>query len=697
MLMVMGLGGAFGYRDLLAALDRRQAIVELAGDVSGAEHALAEALASADPGDAAPRIVRCGPDEATPRLVDLLTVDRPAPGRSVVLLEEAEAGALAILLVPYDPARPALACLDLAADAQRQAADLLDVGRFDDLAPAAFAALLAQCGTREDGEVLAVVAAHAKLPDGMPVLCGVAQLAAAQQGRRIPEAGVWPAPFNALAALVDADLGADRPLWSRYWPAPHNGPRTGLALLPGGAVIAVTAPPRRALDQLSGASVSPHAFTISAADAVALAARLADSDCAKPTHWQEPLRSAPCRAELLADDALSLARASAQLRERLDPAAPARHATDPISGSSFVTEPIGAAPVAFVFSGFGGGYPGMLRRLCDALPSLADHLEATFGSALRRVMPARTLYPRRASDPKPTLPLRGAPAEIAAAEFIGHAVYAWIAQDLLGLRPSAAIGLSLGGMAMAPALCGSPSRMAAIALGPGGLIEVAGRLAGNAAQQGDDIWSHWWVGGAAAELIGALQAFPALHLLVHCDDRLILIGGPRAEAARFIKDNRAAGGVANSGMRHLHTPMIAPAVDGLRDAMIASVIDMPRERLRGTDFYVSERPVRAGASSAAMDEFCRQAIASLSAPVDLPAMVRAAYRRGARVFVGCGCREDTTGWVGRCLSGLPHVAVPLGSAKLDPWRALLSAARLLRAHGALPAETELDKVMRVRG
>ena len=686
MVLMTGSGGAYGRRDLLAALDRRQAIVMLPDDVSAADYALATATAGAAPA----QIIRCGRHDAAQRLVDLLSVNQPGP---VVLLEETEAGAVAILLAPHAPDRPALACLELAGDGHGRDAEIFDVTGWDG-ATAAFAALLAQCGTRQDSDLFAVVNAQAGLPAGMPALTGVLHMAAAVQGRRVPAAGAWPDGLAGIAAVADADPGVDRPVWPRFWPPPAMGARTALAALPGGRVIAVTAPLFATTDRATAAHVAPHAFSAAAADAAALAAMLT-ADSATKASWPDPGSRPPCRAELLANDPASLARASARLRDRIDPVNPARYGTDPVSGSSFVTDPIGAAPVAFVFSGFGSGHPGMLRRLCDALPGLADHLEAVFGPALRRVMPVRTLYPPRASDRRTAMPLQGPPTDIAAAEFIGHAVYAWIARDLLGLRPSAAIGLSLGGVAMAPVLCGVPSRMAEVALGPGGLIDVAGRLAGNAAQPDEDDWTHWWMGGSASELIQALQGFPALHVLMQCDHRLLLVGGPRSEATNFIKAHRALGGITASGMRHLHTPMIAPAIDGLWDAVVAAAATLPREHLRGIDFFVSDRPIRAGASTLAMEQFCRQAGASLSAPVDLPFIVRAAYRRGIRVFVGCGSRDDTIGWIGNCLNGLPHVAVSLATAKLDPWHGLLSAARLLRAHDVLPGETALDRAMRM--
>lgn len=676
MLLVTGLRGSIGARDLVAALDRRQAVVPHEGDGT------AYAGSLAGPGS---RLVRCTAATAATMLLDVLTHEPPRPGEPVVLLEmdEAAGAALAIRLAADQPEVPALARLRIADPAHHRAADVVDAGCLVGVGP-----LLADCGPRAGSDLLAIVSAP-PLAAAL-ALTGLAQLVLAVHGRRVPATPDWPETASSMAAAIDADPACDRPLWSRYWPPALTGPRTGLALLPGGTVVVVTEAPLRQPDGICGADVAPHAFAVTARDAAGLASALLHE--ASPAAWPGPAGEPPCRATLVVQDAAALPRVAITLRDRID--GPSAHWTDLASGSSFVLEPIGPAPVAFVFSGFGTGHPGMLRRLTDALPGLADYLEAAFGPALRRAMPARTMYPRRATKPLAAQQLRGTGTEIAASEFLGHATYSWIALEMLGLRPAAAIGISLGGLAMLPVLCGQPAWMTSLATDPGGLIDLSAQLAENAAQGESEDWTHWWVGGPGDEIAAALKDAPSVHLLVRCDDRLVLLGGPAKVIAALTKAHRFLGRRTSSGMRHLHTPMIMPAVARLKDGLTARYRSVDRERLRGIDVYVSDRPVRPGASTAALQHLLEQTSASLCLPVDVPAMTRAAYRRGVRVFVGVGCRHDTIGWIGRCLEGLPHLAVPLGTTRLDPWGSLLSAVRLLRTHGVLPPDTPFDQVMR---
>jgi hypothetical protein len=513
------------------------------------------------------RGIACTPHDAATTLVMLLTDDGQSD--DIIALEERCESAVLVLLLARTE-RPALACLKIATAADVAAADW-----------------------RHAGGVL-------------PSLAGVIEVAASLHGRRIPH-------------------------WSRYWPPPARGRRTGLAHLADGTTLALIEPPHRAADRIRAAEVPP---------------------------WDTEAERA--------DDPVDLA-----------------------SGRALGGEPLGAAPVALVFSGFGSAHTGMLRRLTDALPPLADHLEALFAAELRRMLPSSIVYP---PDDLVPGPLRGDIADVAAAEVLAHLVYGWIARELLGLRPRAAIGVSLGALALTTALCGENEAMAQATLATGGLVDSVVGLVNHAGRVAD--WANMIVGGVASELLAALPAYPAVHLVMQCDDRMLLLSGPHEEIKRLARNTRAVSRLVDSGMPYLHTPRIAASLEAVHESLAAVAMAIPRANLRGIDFYVSERPVRAGASAAAMAEWCRQVRASLLAPVDLPATIHAAWRSGCRIFVCCCPRDDTADWIGRILQGRPHLTVPLGSLRQNPWRALLAAAGLLRAHGALPADTPFDRIMR---
>jgi hypothetical protein len=656
MILVLGVAACVRDEDAVAWLDRRQARRIAPGSGTPAARAI----------DAGSRLAGIMPDRVVgpERLIAVLGENRP-----VTVLETGEDAAIAVIL---GPGTTGLAVLGVYGGEPVGVADIGARG-LGDLAgvnvPRALSAARAL--------------AEPEQPPLLPWLSGIAALSLAIFDRRLPAARGWAArpDFPPLAAV-----GLDLPQFSRFWPSPAEG-RAAVALLPDGTRLRVGEPPRRRPEWRDPTDLSPTATEFAARDFPALTARLASGEAGG---------AGTCRAIVLADDPPARVRAAAALSERATGASSApispRDIVEPVSGSVLVRAPLGAdAPVAFLYPGFGAGYVGMIGRLLEALPALADHLESSLGDRLDELMPASVLFPPRGAGARFGAKLRGDARSIAGAEFVSHLVLTWVARHHLGLRPTAAIGVSLGALGMVPALCADATASARVLTGEPSLVEATARLieapsptvAGETAAETVP-WVACWLAGPADVLAAGLARDPALDPLVVAEPRLVLAGGSRAALRAFAKRHGIVATVAGHSLSGLHTARIREPIARLMPAMRAPMLGLPREGLAGIDMYVSDRPLRAGASAAALAEFYQRMLESLAVTADFPAIIRAAYRRGIRVFVSCGGRDNMVVWVRRILGDLPHLAVPLAPSHLEPWWAIRSAEAMLRLHGIIP-------------
>lgn len=349
------------------------------------------------------------------------------------------------------------------------------------------------------------------------------------------------------------------------------------------------------------------------------------------------------------------------------------------------------AGIAFVFPGLGSGFVGAGEGLPEAFPSLEAHLDAVYGAA----PPTAPLYPL---EPARRLgaPLACNGTALGAAELYLQVLYAAMAQQVMGLRPAAAIGMSLGGVAMVPLISGSAEVLADLLTVSPSLADCVGAL-GDMTWVGEgaasDDWANVLVTTRPEALQAALTAEPELYLAVRCDDASAIVSGPAGRVRAVLRQHNVAFRIMSVGLAYLHTPHIAPRVEQLLAGIVPKLLKAPRERLRGIDFYLTDRPLRPGASPVALAAYYDQLAASLCKPLDFPAIVRAAYRRGIRIFITIGPAERVERWIDRILEGSPHLAVSLAPTDTPPLLALRAATEMLQDAGiainpALPDRTE---------
>jgi acyl transferase domain-containing protein/3-hydroxymyristoyl/3-hydroxydecanoyl-(acyl carrier protein) dehydratase/1-acyl-sn-glycerol-3-phosphate acyltransferase len=366
----------------------------------------------------------------------------------------------------------------------------------------------------------------------------------------------------------------------------------------------------------------------------------------------------PARLALVADDrgrAARLAAARAFLDSDGD-AAP--------EGVHYHDAPVGGE-LGFVFTMAAAAYPGMGRELLLALPELADRVAPRFRSM-------RAAASWRDGD------LHG---QLLAYSLVTQA-HAELSRGLLGLRPSAAIGLCTGESAALFGL-GAWDDMDGMfqAIVDSGLYgrELSGdftavlrawRRAGIAEEPR---WATWRVGHPVDAVRAALAGEPLAHLaIIHAPADCLLVGHAPAVERVVARLGAGSARALGAGMA-IHCPEVREFAAGWR-----AVHHRPTRPVPGVRFYAHATGTHYQPDpDSAADAILGQALAT----IDFRQVIENAWRDGVRVFLEHGPRDLCTGWIREILGTRPHVAVALDAAGRAPLVQALDAAAALAAAG----------------
>ena len=383
----------------------------------------------------------------------------------------------------------------------------------------------------------------------------------------------------------------------------------------------------------------------------------------------------PCRAAIVAADPARRELLRGRAVEALEAGA-----TPWGDGLSVALAPM-EGELAALFTGAAGPYPGMGAALFTAFPEvlspLADRVEDL----------ADAIWPddgqERARDPASQMVFSSLLAQ-------AHAVFT---RDVLGLRPTAAIGYSLGesnAMHAMGAWDALTPMMRELRAAPLFTTELAGDFAAvrrdwtrqgfSQASHPGPIWENWTIKAPRAAVEAAVEGAPRVHLLLVNTPDEHVIGGFPAEVRALI----AALGAPAAPLEYplaVHCPEVRELAETWLQWHRRPVQPTP-----GVRFY------SAGWGHAYEADSERAAAAMLahgSATLDFPRVVERAWQDGVRIFVEHGPRCLTAGWVRRILAGRPHLAVsldapdrpgllPIADAVAQLWTAgvALDAARL---------------------
>lgn len=376
-----------------------------------------------------------------------------------------------------------------------------------------------------------------------------------------------------------------------------------------------------------------------------------------------PSHTATYRLALIAPDASALD----ALRRQ---AARALKAGEAPSGPGlFYGEGPADGELAFVFTGSATAYPQMGRGLFTAFPELGPRLAARHPEAeiLSPLLARRTLTPFQ---------------ELCAAVLLSQA-QSMLWRDLLGVRPDAAIGLSLGETNALVAFGAWRDaghlleQLAADGMYErrlGGRCEIAAEAWGC---QPPCTWQSWQIGAPAEEVETAVRAArnrADLTIIYSPED--CLIGGPPEDCRAVLEQVGRDRAVRVSHDLVIHTPAMKPYADTWHRLHKRTTYPVP-----GVRFYTNaiNGAYTPNAQSAA-DSLTLQALT----PIDFRKTVEAAYRDGVRTFLEIGPRGLLTRSIGKILGRRPHRAAATNTiAETDIDQVLHASATVFAAGHAI--------------
>ncbi|MFL5327830.1 MAG: beta-ketoacyl synthase N-terminal-like domain-containing protein [Gemmataceae bacterium] len=314
----------------------------------------------------------------------------------------------------------------------------------------------------------------------------------------------------------------------------------------------------------------------------------------------------------------------------------------------------GTGSLAFVFPGSGNHFAGMGRELGLAFPNVLRRHERE-NSSLRSQWQPETIWSEDCRDINPSSAL------------FAQVVYGTLVSDLLaefGVRPSAAIGISLGTSASFFGLRAWTERDEMYRRIQSSTLfthELAGPC-----RAANETWGRpvnepvdWLTGviGCSAEVVREkLAGIERAYLLTINSPNECTIGGERAAVERLIAHLGGAF-VPLFGVSIAHCEVVKPVADAYRALHV-----LPVTPPLGVDFYhqISCQRFVPDFESAA-----DAVLAQASHTVNIPAIIESAYRDGVRFFLEIGPGSSATRMIGKILEGRPHVARSAGPGRGD--------------------------------
>lgn len=445
--------------------------------------------------------------------------------------------------------------------------------------------------------------------------------------------GIAPiaAPLFGLAASLalaarglspDPDAHIAAPFIAEILP-PFYAAASASETTPGLVATITPAPVRPSPDMLRP---TPHLFWAAAASRAALAKKLTSGRTGgKGSH----------RIALLAPN-------EETLREQVKTASAALAAdTDPAGDGIFYGAGAPDGELAFAFTGSAASYPRMGRGLLAALPEVA--------AKLGEIPSAQAMTPLLAKSSLTEF------EQLCAVSLLTQA-HAILLRDVLGLAPTAALGLSLGESNALFAfgywkdmggLLADISNAAMYERHLGGAFETAKEAWGRNVPTD---WTNWRLRAPIDAVRKAVSAHPNVEITIIYSDIDAMIGGP-AEACRAVADSLGKGAGALMH-QHLivHASAMAPFADKWRELHTRPVSRIENgPRLYANAINAAYKPTKAKVA----DMLTRQAVTT----VDFPATVRQAWEDGVRTFVELGPRDSLTQSIRLTLKDKPHLAI----------------------------------------
>ncbi|MEB3283961.1 MAG: beta-ketoacyl synthase N-terminal-like domain-containing protein [Candidatus Sericytochromatia bacterium] len=310
-----------------------------------------------------------------------------------------------------------------------------------------------------------------------------------------------------------------------------------------------------------------------------------------------------------------------------------------------VPDPLGPdTPITFVFPGSGNHYVGMGVDLWLKFPQVARrHADATHTLATQ-VRPARLVPWRREWPAHWEEITEAALSDDHRSTLLAQVAHGAMMHDTLGLfgiRPRAVLGYSLGETAALVATRAWSDRdeltrrMVASKLFT---VELGGRYAAAARHWGlpagvPAMWREGVVDRGPDAVREAARGISCVYLLIVNAPGECVVGGEPGAVAQLV-ERLGCRFVTLEGVTSVHCEVVAGVEEAYR-----ALHDMPTVAPEGVDFYSGHWGQRYVLNrQSAVDALVGQAKNTL----DFPAVVRAAFRDGRRIFLEVGPRNSCT-------------------------------------------------------
>lgn len=353
-------------------------------------------------------------------------------------------------------------------------------------------------------------------------------------------------------------------------------------------------------------------------------------------------------------------------------------------------DPSEGGELAFVYTGPAGAYAGMGAELLLAFPWLLEDLD---GDTRRCLAEAGgwIMSPERQAQ-------RGPEAASAEEKLWGSALlsdlHTRICREVLGLRPTAALGLSAGESNALFGL-GAWNDMAAMyaelreaklyshALAGACEVPRAAWRALGLLDEGEAAaarWRTWRILAPLDEVRAALSAEPLAHLTIIQSASDVTVAGEAGACQRVAERV----GMGRSLPLGYDFAIHAPEVEGYLETWYR-LHHRETTKVEGVRFY-SAGFLEAYTATA---ERAAEAICAMATrAIDWPALVERAYADGVRTFLEIGPRDGCSRWIGSILGDRPHTAVALDRAGQHP---LTQLAALVRGLTTAGVDVDLDR------
>ena len=348
-------------------------------------------------------------------------------------------------------------------------------------------------------------------------------------------------------------------------------------------------------------------------------------------------------------------------------------------GSYFTPKPLYEKNqnIVFVYPGVGGAYVGMAKKIIKVFPEALDSVR-TFFEEEQSVISEDLLFSEFNMPSIKNLHYLTT----------GHSwLFTYILKDILNIKPSHAMGYSLGEVSMFLSLQGALDNSLRIkefkknqsskASFDENMGFVRKYWESKELPVGDEknIWNNYLIQNPVCDVEREICKFDRVYLMIINHNDECIIGGypPECEKLLSLFDPKKVTLLPYKIV--FHTP---PCSQKTLDKIKEFCIQKLSKKFRNYQMYSSGTyqviPQK-------LESVSQHIIKSLGNPLNFPKLVKTVYSNGGRIFVEVGPRNNCSHWIEKTLKNLDHVAIPLDIKGMDDWHCFLKALSTLIAHG----------------